>query len=276
MQPLPGQRLHRPLQLEERKRLRQELEYHRPVFDLAAQPADRRCQDAAVIENHRPTELNVAGLGFAAVAPGLVDQTGFVEQLVTVEHPVLVPRRAAQTESDVHPLAPPFGDRPLPLGFHPGSERGLELIEQLRPSFAPVLPGQEVVPVEPAGAAGFGQTIFPHQREVPHGNDPRPAQTFARVAVTVAEGVELLDVPHLDARLLAHPAAQGQLEGAVAGGVEGTEGQCLQLLAAFPGAHHEHPRLFVGDRHDHRVETDRDRRVGQVGFGHWSASTFWV
>ena len=43
------------------------------------------------------------------------------------------------------------------------------------------------------------------------------------IAVLVAKGVELLDVADLDAGLLAHPAAERQLQGAVAGRVEGAE-----------------------------------------------------
>ena len=53
MQPHAGQRLDRALQLQQRKRRRHQLEYDRAIFDLAAQPADRGREDAAVVRRHR-------------------------------------------------------------------------------------------------------------------------------------------------------------------------------------------------------------------------------
>src|SRR5206468_1982 len=52
VQPDTGECLDGSLQLQEREGWRHELEYDRPVFDLAAQAAERRRQDAAVVERH--------------------------------------------------------------------------------------------------------------------------------------------------------------------------------------------------------------------------------
>ena len=105
--------------LGQREFLRHQLEHHRPVFELGAQPRDRGRQDAAMIEAHRLAErrqLAARERRFAAVAPRLLDQAGLVEQLVAVEHLLLVPGRAADAEAQPQPLAPAeraAGLRPL-------------------------------------------------------------------------------------------------------------------------------------------------------------------
>src|SRR5207237_6344891 len=48
-----GERLDGPLQLQQREGRRHQLENHRPVFDLAAEAAERRGQDAAMVKRHR-------------------------------------------------------------------------------------------------------------------------------------------------------------------------------------------------------------------------------
>ena len=71
-----------------------QLEHHRAVFQLGAQPRDRGGEDAAMVEAHRLAERRASGARerrFAAVAPRLLDQARLVEQLVAVEHLLLVP-----------------------------------------------------------------------------------------------------------------------------------------------------------------------------------------
>ena len=53
----------------------------------------------------------------------------------------------------------------------------------------------------------------------------RVCRALARVAVPIGERVELLHVAELEARLLAHPGPQAELERPVAGGVEGPKGR---------------------------------------------------
>ncbi|MDV7390008.1 hypothetical protein RZS08_01590, partial [Arthrospira platensis SPKY1] len=52
VQTVAGQRLHHPLQAGQGEAFRQQLEHHRAVLQLAAQPPQRGRQDAAMIEGH--------------------------------------------------------------------------------------------------------------------------------------------------------------------------------------------------------------------------------
>ena len=67
--------------------------------------------------------------------------------------------------------------------------------------------------------------MLAHQSEVGDRQHARTVVVAAEVAIAVAEGVELLDVAELEPGLLAHPAAQAELERAVAFGVEAAERQ---------------------------------------------------
>ena len=95
------------------------------------------------------------------------------------------------------------------------------------------------------------------QGEIGDGDDAQPLAPRARVAVAVAEGVELLDVAEREAGLVAHPAPQAAVEGTVVLGIERTEGQGLLrilLRAGTPGAQGEDTRHLLGHRYDHGVE----------------------
>ena len=103
-----------------------------------------------------------------------------------------------------------------------------------------------------------------HEGEVGHRDHPGLAVPRPR-AVPVAERVQLFDVSEVHVGLLADPGAQAELEGAVAVGVEGTEGQGGR--AAVPAARHrQHPGLGRGDGDDGGVQPDRDatRHFGRV------------
>ena len=103
-----------------------------------------------------------------------------------------------------------------------------------------------------------------HQGEVRHRDHPGLAVPRPR-AVPVAERVQLFDVRELHAGLLADPGAQAELEGAVAVGVEGTEGQGGRAAVAAV-RHRQHAGLGAGDGDDGGVQPDRDaaRHVGRV------------
>ena len=80
-----------------------------------------------------------------------------------------------------------------------------------------------------------------------------------RVPAPVAEGVELLDVPELEPRLLGDPRAQADFEGAVLERRERAEGKRIAHLRRLVRlAHHEHDRLILAHGEDCRVETDLD------------------
>src|SRR5262245_19769856 len=102
VQVAPRDRLHRALQFGEGELARHQLEYDGTVFELGAQPRDRGGEDAAMIEAHRlaqPRHRSPRQRAFAALAARFLDQAGLVEELVAVEHLLLVPRAAAEREA---------------------------------------------------------------------------------------------------------------------------------------------------------------------------------
>ena len=109
----------------------------------------------------------------------------------------------------------------------------------------------------PLGAGGRGGALL-HQGQVGDRDQTRPAARLARVALAVAEGVELLDVAEPEAGLLAHPAAQGAVEGAVGGRLQRAEGEGVERGRRSRRAHGQDARHLGGDRHDHGVQADGD------------------
>src|SRR5262249_55450557 len=108
VQVAPRDRLHRALQLGEGELARHQLEYDGTVFELGAQPRDRGGEDAAVIEAHglaQPGHGLPRHRGFAAVAARFLGQAGLVDELVAVEHLLLVPWAAAEREAQAYALA---------------------------------------------------------------------------------------------------------------------------------------------------------------------------
>ena len=64
-----------------------------------------------MIEGHAGAERGrLGGGGLAAVARGFLNQPGFVEQLVTLEHFLLVPGHAFEAEAQPRSLAALFGE----------------------------------------------------------------------------------------------------------------------------------------------------------------------
>ncbi len=80
-----------------------------------------------------------------------------------------------------------------------------------------------------------------------------------RIAIAVAEGVELLGVAEVEAGLLAHPAAQAEVQSAVGLRLQRTE---RQGVLGSPGeADGQDAGNLGGDRHDHRVEAQIEAHI---------------
>ncbi len=92
-----GERLHGSLQLQQRERCWHQLEHDGPVFDLGSQPGDARCQNAAMIGDHRPAR-DGRRIAVVPTACGLGHQRGFVKQLVALQDEFLIPVAIIQTE----------------------------------------------------------------------------------------------------------------------------------------------------------------------------------
>src|SRR4029077_15470703 len=138
--------------------------------------------------------------GRAAVARGLGDEPRLIEQLVALEHLLLV-ETAADAEAHFQPLGAaqrscrlirqrrPLGPFLQPRFDFPGEDLGLAL--------APVLPGEIGVPGRPngalklfAGAAG--------EREIADREDMRGGVAGLGVAAAIAESVELLHIAKVE------------------------------------------------------------------------------
>ena len=190
MQRQAGDRLGGGLQFGQGEGLGHQVEQHRPVFELAAQTAQAGGEDAAVVRGHGP-----AGRGgrrrMVLVAGRLGDQPGLIQQLVALQHPALVPAMG-------------------------------------RRAVAPVFPREDV---EDGGPARLGQRYVGgvgRQGQIADGNlaPSLGARCGAGAGPTqVAEGVKLLDEAEAKAGLGRNEVAQRPFEGAVARGIERTEGQ---------------------------------------------------
>src|SRR5690606_33312060 len=147
-----GDRFDGPLQFGQGELLRHQLEYDRTVLELAAQAADGGHQDASVIESHRPAEWDEPLAGDRVrppVAGGLLDETGRIEQLVALECALLVPGNVALAEGKREAIAAREPGRiagRLALGSKGAQRWKDDLVEHLRSSGTPVLPGAESVP----------------------------------------------------------------------------------------------------------------------------------
>src|SRR5499426_483766 len=275
VQVAPRDRLHGALQLGEGEFARHQLEYDGTVFELGAQPRDRGGEDAAVIEAHRLAQPG-RGLprqrGFAAVAACLLDQAGLVDELVAVEHLLLVPRAAAERETRPHALAPAQRTRRRGLGRAARpilEQRQDDLVEDVRPLLPPIFPREEAIPWLEAGAGRMqGGKVLRHarEREIADRDDVGAGIARPRVAAAIAEGVELLDVADRKAGLGLDPGPQPDFEGAMRQRVERPEREPRAGLSPGGVAGHQNGRLLALHRHDRGGEPDLDWR--ERGFGH--------
>lgn len=92
------ERFNTALQLQQGELGRHQLEYHRAVFDLGAQPRDPGCEDAAMIRRHRLArhDWRLAVMR----ASGFRDQQRLVQQFVALQHKFFVPVAVIETEGD--------------------------------------------------------------------------------------------------------------------------------------------------------------------------------
>ena len=178
-----------------------------------------------------------AATPFSPIAQRFLDEAGLVEQFVALKHVFLEEAAPLRFEQQVQPRAArqAGGGNLARRLVDPALEaRQDRRFDQFGASFAPILPGEEVVP----GAIGVGAVgrllAEPRQREIADRDDVRIAVAGAGVASAIPEGVELLDIADRRAGLLGDEGAQPDLEGAVAQGSNSPEGSAVGALA--PGA----------------------------------------
>src|SRR5215831_2168485 len=265
-------RLDGGLQLGEREFRRHQLEDHRAILQLGAQARDRGRENAPMVEPHRRAErrqLAALERGLAAVAARLLDEARLVQELVAVEHLLLVPWAAARREALAQPLAPAERARGIVarLALRPGVERRQDrAVEDLGPPGAPVLPREEAVPRREAGAGRaqrFRAVGTAGERQVADRDHVRPAVAALGVPAAIAERVELLDIADREPGLLPDPAAQPDLEGVMRERIERAGRQAGEPRAV---ARCERHGLVAVDRDDRGSEPDLDR--GRRGVDH--------
>src|SRR4029077_6964552 len=266
----PRDRLDGVLQFGERELGRHQLEHHRTVFQLRAQPRDRGRQYAAVVEAHRFAQRGqfvARARRGAAVAPRLLDQARLVEHLVAVEHLLLVPRRAAGAEAQPQPLAPAERTAELAMRWSgPFAQGWDDVVEDGGALPAPVLPRKETIPRLATRAAGLqrGRALDAGEREITDGNHVRDIGR-SRMAAAVAEGVKLLDIADAQPGLRLDPFAQPDLEGAMRQRIERAERQAGARVGFSAVARDENGRLAFLHGDDRGGEPDFDRRERRVG-----------
>ena len=214
--------------------------------------------------------------GGAAVARGFGDEASLIEQLVALEHLLLV-EAAADAEAHFQPLGAAQRTRWLVRrrrALGPFLQPRLDLArENFRLAVPPVLPGEIGVPGRPmraeqllARAAG--------QSEITDGENVRCRVAGLGVPPAVAESVKLLDITEVEAGLPLHPGAKADLERAVLARGERAEGQRVPFARAdFARTHDEDMRLLIADADDRGVKPKldlcaADRLRGAKGLGH--------
>src|SRR5665648_952456 len=188
-----------------------------------------------MVQRHGPAKLgHVAPLvrRGAAVALRLLDEPRLVEQLIALQHLLLVPA-GADAEADLEPFRSPQSPRGVirrwwPLG--PFLQPRLDFVRQdLGLAVPPVLPRQIRVPGRPMRAHHLLARAA-RKREIADRERMRPA--WLRVPPTVAEGVELLHIAELDPGLALHPFAQADLQRPVRARRERAKGQRVPCAGA--------------------------------------------
>ncbi len=221
----------------------QELEYHRAVFQLAAQPAESGSDDAAVVEGKLDAGAAARACRQALVAAVFGHEFDFVEEFVALEDSDRVPgARVAKVRA--HAV--------LAGSIAPGparERRQQRFADGRRHPGASVFPGQQVVGVNPGGArCGLG---FFDQPEV--GNGEIACAILRALAVAIAERVELFDVADRESRLRRNPAPQSELQRRICVGVEEARRQ-----GGHTGANlrrRQDTRPARGDGHDDGIQT---------------------
>ena len=179
----------------------QQLEDHRAVLELAPQAAERRspgCGGGPRAWARPAAGSQRGGPGVRRPRRGRGRPPAPARPRRAVRSAPAPARRSSATPPRPKTMSARCrrsGRRAVAGGAHPGLERRRDhAVDHRRPACAPVLPGEE--PHQSRQRASHGATVgLAHQRQVGH-RDVRavlPAVS-RRIAVAVAEGVELLDV----------------------------------------------------------------------------------
>ncbi len=261
-----GQRLDHSLQFEKGEAFREQFEDEGTVADLPPDPPQGGGADSPVIHRHGATKGLAGRLGIGTpISVAFLDERRLVQELVSLEHPLAIPRSPAQPETHLNAIAaarPPLLVSWLcdPLA----QARSYALLDRLLSSCKPIFPGQKAVQIAPCGRdrrSGRGLwPAFASQGQIGHRHHPSPAAAFPRLTVAVAEGVELFHVAELDPGLLDHPPPHGELERAVTREVEGAGGERGRIAPDSADL-----RCTSGDRDDGGIDSDfNERWIGSV------------
>src|SRR5712671_6179014 len=266
----PRNRFHGVLQFSECEFGWQKFKYHGAVFQFGAQPSHRGGQNSPVVEVHRCAEGGkrpARQCRRASVPSRLLDQSCLIEYFVTIEHALLVPMRALGAE--IKPDAILAAERACRLRWLALSRPARQLWKDVAldhggTRFPPVFPWEKPVPgLERRARRGRGVVGRARQRKIADRGDMRVGVAGLRMSAAIAEGIELLDIAEPQARLLFHPGAQPNLEGAVRDRVERPERKPGEFVAVAAGCG-EDQRLVAFDRDDGGGQADFDRRQRPV------------
>src|SRR5262249_52203334 len=144
------------------------------------------------------------------------NKTGFIKQLVTLEHALLIPARAfIKAEALTYAVTPPV-DRSAIACLQPFIERWRDvLIDQRRPAIAKIFPRKMFIPAAPKRAGDVADIAAAGQREIADRKHAQAAVRILIVPAAIAEGVKLLGVAQLQLGLLLDPHAKPAFERAM-------------------------------------------------------------
>ena len=271
VQAASGDRLDGALQFGEREFARHQLEHHRAVFQLGAQPRDRGREDAAVIEPHR----------FAQSAGSLAAQRRLRGRRDAPPRPVR-PRTAAR--SGRAPFPRPTGSRrrrsttaaarggraraparacrsapPIPRSS--GSDRSGRGYSG-RCSRQSSQGKKRYQGSKPAPAARRAASVVghPREREIADRDHVRAGVARPRMPAAIAEGVELLDIADVEPVCAATQARRPISKVRCESGSNGPNGSPARVAPLGGFAGDEDRRLLGLDGDDRRGQPDLDRR----------------
>ena len=191
-------------------------------------------------------------------------QASLEEQLIALQHQVLVPGLGAIAEAHLDPLLPLPPARRIAAALRPRCQSRQDgLGDQRRGAGPPVLPGEIAVPAPPFRIACAGRQAFAGETEIADRHDALPSVRGRPVAV--GEGVELLDIAQRMVGLSFDPGAQAALQRRMFG----RKGSGRQERAVLQ---RQHQRLVRRQGDQHCIEFDgngvggrgRRRHVGRI------------
>src|SRR5262245_31554299 len=179
----------------------------------------------------------------------LSHQPGLVEQLVALQHELLIPSLLVRSECglDAMRALPPDGWVGCLAHPSPQARQDRSRDHCGRP-ITPVLPRKVPIPVVPARALLSRYAGLPGETEIADRDQALVAAPMQ--AIPIGEGVELFEVAQRVVRLVLHPGAYAHLQAAMPRG----ERACRQRP---PVLNREHAWLLVRDRDQNRRQFDR-------------------